>query len=143
VPYRPSSTSAHSPHVSRPPRRPRFPDPFKPAARRKGPPPNPLADPLAAIKRPLRALNDPKGPRKHLEFAPCDVKDIRRKFHSTQRRFAGMIGISVETLRNWEQGRRSPHGPSRALLRVAAANPNAVAAVLLRHRRDWWPKNWD
>jgi putative transcriptional regulator len=54
-----------------------------------------------------------------------------------------MIGISVETLRNWEQGRRSPHGPSRALLRVAAANPNAVAAVLLRHRREWWPKNWD
>ena len=41
-----------------------------------------------------------------------------------------MIGVSVATLQNWEQGRRRPEGPARALLRVAAKNPQAVARVL-------------
>jgi putative transcriptional regulator len=44
-------------------------------------------------------------------------------------------------LRNWEQGKRRPHGPSRALLRVAAAHPEAVARTLWRYRRVWWLDN--
>jgi putative transcriptional regulator len=73
-----------------------------------------------------------------LEFGPIEVLDVRARFHATQEEFARMIGISVDTLRNWEQGKRRPQGPSRALLRVAAANPNLVAATLLRFRRGWW-----
>jgi putative transcriptional regulator len=46
-----------------------------------------------------------------------------------------MIGVSVATLRNWEQGRRTPDGPALALLRVAARNPQAVAEVLHREPR--------
>ena len=45
-----------------------------------------------------------------------------------------MIGVRVGTLRNWEQGRRTPEGPALALLRVAAKNPGAVAAALLGKR---------
>jgi putative transcriptional regulator len=41
-----------------------------------------------------------------------------------------MIGVSVSTLRNWEQGRRVPEGPAQALLRVAAENPQAVIEAL-------------
>jgi putative transcriptional regulator len=41
-----------------------------------------------------------------------------------------MIGVSVATLRNWEQGRRTPDGPALALLRVAAKNPELVAEAL-------------
>ena len=41
-----------------------------------------------------------------------------------------MIGVSVSTLRNWEQGRRRPEGPALALLRVAARNPKAVVDAL-------------
>jgi putative transcriptional regulator len=41
-----------------------------------------------------------------------------------------MIGVSISTLQNWEQGRRRPVGPARALLKVAAASPKAVAAAL-------------
>ena len=104
----------------------------------KGPPPNPMADPLVGIKRPLAALDKGRPGPSCVEFAPGDVTEIRYRFHATQRRFARMMGISVGTLRNWEQGRRSPHGPARALLRVAAANPNAVAETLLRFRRAWW-----
>jgi putative transcriptional regulator len=41
-----------------------------------------------------------------------------------------MIGVSVSTLQNWEQGRKASDGPARALLRVAAKNPEAVAEAL-------------
>lgn len=59
-----------------------------------------------------------------------DVKAIRNKLGKSQSEFALMIGVSTDTLQNWEQGRRRPDGPARALLRVAAANPKAVARAL-------------
>ena len=63
-------------------------------------------------------------------FRPADVKRIRAGLGKSQVEFALMIGVSVATLRNWEQGRRVPEGPAQALLRVAAENPEAVAAAL-------------
>ena len=63
-------------------------------------------------------------------FKPADVKALRRKLRTTQSEFALMIGVSVATLRNWEQGRRIPDGPALALLRVASTNPTAVAEAL-------------
>lgn len=62
----------------------------------------------------------------------ADVRGIRNGLGVTQEDFALMIGVSVATLRNWEQGRRVPEGPAQALLRVAAANPKAVVAALSR-----------
>jgi len=44
---------------------------------------------------------------------------------------AAMIGVSVGTLRNWEQGRRIPEGPARALLQVASCDPEAVRKALM------------
>jgi len=67
--------------------------------------------------------------RKH-SFRPADVKKIRTDLELSQTDFALMIGVSVATLRNWEQGRRTPEGPALALLRVAAAEPKAVARAL-------------
>ena len=63
-------------------------------------------------------------------FAPVDIKAIRARLDRSQDEFALMIGVSVATLRNWEQGRRSPEGPARALLQVAAENPQAVVDAL-------------
>ena len=63
-------------------------------------------------------------------FRSADVRAIREKLDVTQADFALMIGVSLATLRNWEQGRRVPDGPARALLRVAAANPKAVITAL-------------
>ena len=91
---------------------------------------NPLADPLAHVKEPLSRGR--RGKPK-VEFEPFDVQHIRAGFGMTQRAFASLIGISVETLRNWEEGRRRPHGPSRALLRVLDADPFLVARVLNWH----------
>ncbi|HUG92463.1 MAG TPA: helix-turn-helix domain-containing protein [Planctomycetaceae bacterium] len=55
---------------------------------------------------------------------------VRRRLGKSQNEVARMIGVSVATLQNWEQGRRRPEGPARALLKVAAMNPEAVAAAL-------------
>jgi putative transcriptional regulator len=64
------------------------------------------------------------------KFLPDDIKNIRRKLGVSQTEFALMIGVSVATLRNWEQGRRTPEGPARALLKVAAESPEVVAKAL-------------
>ena len=64
------------------------------------------------------------------EFSPLDVKAIRARLHQSQGEFARMIGVSVATLQNWEQGRRKPEGPARALLQVALRNPEAVKEAL-------------
>ena len=69
-------------------------------------------------------------PMRKIEVRAEDVKAIRSKLRKSQSEFALMIGVSVSTLQNWEQGRRQPEGPARALLRVASVNPSAVAAAL-------------
>ena len=63
-------------------------------------------------------------------FDPADIKDIRQKLKKSQAEFALMIGVSVSTLQNWEQGRRRPEGPARALLKIAAEKPDAVIEAL-------------
>ena len=69
-------------------------------------------------------------PARATEFQPEDVCKIRARLKKSQQEFALMVGVSVATLQNWEQGRRRPNGPARALLRVAAKNPQAVAEAL-------------
>jgi putative transcriptional regulator len=61
---------------------------------------------------------------------PPDIKGIRAGFGLTQEQFAALLGISVRTLRNWEQGRRVPEGPARVLLQVAAQHPEAVLDIV-------------
>jgi DNA-binding transcriptional regulator YiaG len=55
-----------------------------------------------------------------------DVASLRRFVGLTQVQFARAMGISVHTLRNWEQGRRHPEGPALALLRIAARHPRII-----------------
>ena len=69
-------------------------------------------------------------PGRVTQIAAVDVKAIRQRLGKSQSEFANLIGVSVSTLQNWEQGRRQPVGPARALLRVAAESPEVVAAAL-------------
>ena len=69
-------------------------------------------------------------PSRVTEFRPDDVRAIRTKLDKSQEEFALMIGVSVATLQSWDQGRRQPDGPARALLRVAARSPKAVVEAL-------------
>jgi putative transcriptional regulator len=59
-----------------------------------------------------------------------NIKRLRAHYQLSQTKFAALFGISVGTLRNWEQGRRMPEGPARVLLQVAAKHPRAVWNVV-------------
>ena len=58
------------------------------------------------------------------------ARNVRGRTGLTQTAFAARIGVPVETVRNWEQGKRSPRGPARALLKVIEQAPDAAFAVL-------------
>ena len=64
----------------------------------------------------------------------ADVSAIRKELGLSQPEFAGFMGVSLGTLRNWEQARREPHGPARALLLVASKQPGAVRAAFMGTR---------
>ena len=69
-------------------------------------------------------------PSRVTEFAEPEVKSIRDKIGLSQTRFAGLIGVSKRTLENWEQGRRHPTGPARALLRILDKDPESAVRAL-------------
>ena len=58
-----------------------------------------------------------------------DIASIREKTGLSQARFATLLGVSVRTLQDWEQGRRAPSGAARTLLMVADRNPRALLDV--------------
>jgi putative transcriptional regulator len=84
----------------------------------------PLA-PTATSAAPAMTSVTPAGPA-----APPLVRDLRRRARLTQLEFAARLGVPVETIRNWEQGKRMPRGPARALLAVIAHAPETVFAAL-------------
>ena len=54
------------------------------------------------------------------------VTTIRKRLNISQHSFAGLLGVSVRTIQDWEQGRREPSGPAKALLRIIARNPEVI-----------------
>ena len=85
---------------------------------------------VESIKQAGEIKRGERKPGRIFEFSPLDVKAIRARLDQSQSEFARMIGVSVATLQNWEQGRRKPEGPARALLQVALRNPDAVKHAL-------------
>ncbi len=92
-----------------------------------------FAELVESIKEAGAIKRGERKPSRVFEFSPMDIKGIRQKLDKSQSEFAMMIGVSVATLQNWEQGRRKPVGPARALLRVAAESPEVVLKVLEFH----------
>ena len=78
----------------------------------------------------LRRSSRPRG--KLDAAANIDVRKIRAVTGLSQAKFAELLSIEVATLRNWEQGRREPTGPARALLRAIRNNPIEVIKALSR-----------
>ncbi len=85
---------------------------------------------VASVREGGAILRDEVAPARKFIMAGPDVKRIRANYKLSQSEFAALIGISVATLRNWEQGRRTPEGPARILLQVAAKHPDAVWDVV-------------
>lgn len=85
---------------------------------------------VASVRQAGRIRRGQLKPGRVTDYGVVDVRAVRLRLRKSQTEFAHMIGVSISTLQNWEQGRRRPHGPARALLKVAAENPAAVAAAL-------------
>jgi putative transcriptional regulator len=81
---------------------------------------------LTSIEQGGKILQGKKAPARSFRIDEPDVPAIRRHLGLTQQKFATLLGISLATLRNWEQGRRKPEGAARVLLCVAAKNPRVV-----------------
>jgi putative transcriptional regulator len=81
---------------------------------------------VESIKQGGAILRGEQPAARETRFDDPDVAAIREEYGLSQTKFAALLGISVRTLQNWEQGRRHPQGPARILLRVAAKHPRAV-----------------
>ena len=88
----------------------------------------------AAFNELLQSVRDGgeylRGSRKSVtrvdRISPDSISAVRARLGMSQTEFARALGISLDTLQNWEQGRRKPTGPAKVLLRVAAKHPEAV-----------------
>ena len=79
-----------------------------------------------SIKESGKILKGQKKPSREFTFEDPDPKMIRENLGLSQSKFAKLLGISVSTLQNWEQGRRKPEGPAKVLLNIAANYPEAI-----------------
>ena len=81
---------------------------------------------LESVKQGAAIMKGTMKPSRSFEFPDTEVRSIRQQFGLSQDKFAHLVGISVGTLRNWEQGRRKPEGPARVLLSIAAKHPEVL-----------------
>ena len=81
---------------------------------------------IESVRQGGRILRGESRGGRRTEVREPDVAAIREAYNLSQEQFATLLGISVRTLQNWEQGRRRPQGAARVLLRVAEKHPDAV-----------------
>lgn len=67
---------------------------------------------------------------REFNFADPDVRAIRKQIDFSQSKFSALIGVSIRTLQNWEQGHRHPTGPAKVLLKLVQSNPESVFTEL-------------
>jgi len=84
----------------------------------------------ASIKEAGEIKRGTAKPSRRFTVTPTSVRNIRRSFSASQGRFARILGVSVNTLQNWEQGRCYPTGPAKVLLVIAARNPDLLISTL-------------
>lgn len=85
---------------------------------------------LESVKQAGDIQKGKSKPARHTLIKEPNVSAIREKYDMTQQEFATLLGISVATLRNWEQGRRKPQGPAKVLLKIAEKRPKAILESL-------------
>ena len=85
---------------------------------------------VASVREGGRILRGKAKPSRTFIIETPNVKKIRSSYKLSQNEFASLMGISVSTLRNWEQGRRAPEGAARVLLQVAAKHPEVIWDVV-------------
>lgn len=84
---------------------------------------------LEGVKQGAEIMKGARKPSRVFEFPETEVRALREQFGLSQDKFAHLVGISVGTLRNWEQGRRKPEGSARVLLRAASLHPEVLLDI--------------
>jgi putative transcriptional regulator len=80
--------------------------------------------------REIKAFKAGKVELKNRELSqPSSVKEIRQRLKLSQAAFAGLMGVSVRTVQEWEQGRRQPSGPAQSVLRIAEQHPQVFTQL--------------
>jgi len=85
---------------------------------------------LESVKEMDQIQRGRKKPSRQFEIKDPEVKAIREQTGLSQAHFARLIGVSKRTLENWEQGRRHPTGPARALLKIVQSDPKSAVEAL-------------
>ena len=83
-----------------------------------------------SVKQMDAIVKGKRKPARVYEIDDTDVKAIRDKMGLSQSQFALLIGVKLKTLQNWEQGRRRPVGPARALLKILQTDPEGAIKAL-------------
>lgn len=85
---------------------------------------------LASVKQAKAIEKGELRPARVFHVDPkTDIVRVRGKLGLSQSKFAAILGISENTLQNWEQGRRAPTGPAKVLLKIAASHPDVLLEV--------------
>ena len=85
---------------------------------------------LSSVKEMDQIIDGSKTPSRVFDYPDPEIKAIREMTGLSQTRFASLIGVSKRTLENWEQGRRQPTGPAKALLRILSVDPKYALNAL-------------
>ncbi len=80
----------------------------------------------------LKAVKQMKGRKKGRVYTPEQLLAIsaRQSVNLTQKEFAQLLNVSIDAVQDWEQGRRSPRGAARTLLRVAQSHPEVLGQIV-------------
>ncbi len=81
---------------------------------------------LTSIQEAGKIMRGELKASRQYEFEEPDVKLIREHIGFSQSKFAALIGVSLRTIQNWEQGHRHPTGPAKVLLRLVQSDPESV-----------------
>jgi|HubBroStandDraft_1064217.scaffolds.fasta_scaffold02527_8 putative transcriptional regulator len=85
---------------------------------------------LANVRQATELARLTRAPGRNLQINAVTIKQLRSWTKLSQPAFAALLGVELSTLRNWEQGRREPAGPARALLRAIHNDPESVIRAL-------------
>ena len=97
-----------------------------------------FAERLQSVKEAGKIMRGEMKPSRQFVFEDKeDIQEVRQGFNASQSEFAQFMGVSINTLQNWEQGRRRPTGPARMLLRIVVRKPEIFTAMQREDAREF------
>ena len=97
-----------------------------------------FADLLQSVKEAGKIMRGEMKPSRQFVFDDKeDIQEVRQGFNASQSEFAQVMGVSINTLQNWEQGRRRPTGPAKVLLRIVVRKPEIFTEMQREDAREF------